>query len=84
MLKKPTKKKQKWRWMRYRKGDVSHNLMCAVQRWVHVNGGTSIVMGGIAIADRENQFVPGTKGKYEVRINVLGQKPRKKADAKQS
>lgn len=75
--KKP-KRKQKWRWMRYRKGDHAHNLTCAAQRWIHANGGTAVVLGGIGILDEENPFLEGTKGRYQVCVSALGTKPEKK------
>ena len=84
-MKKAKKHKHKWRWLRYRKGDVSHNLICAAQRWIHANGGTAVVIGGIGILDEENPFLEGTKGKYRVCIGALGIKPTKeKKDAKES
>lgn len=76
-MKKPKKRKRTWRWMRYRKGDVSHNLLCAAQRWIHANGGTAVVLGGIGLMDEENPFLDGTTGKYRVCIGALGLKPKR-------
>lgn len=73
-MKKP--RKQKWCWLRYRKHDLAHNVQVAMQRWIHANGGTAVVLGGIGLLDEENPFVPGTKGKYQVCVGALGVKPK--------
>jgi hypothetical protein len=65
-------KKRKWVWLRYRKRDLAHNVQVAVQRWIHANGGAAVVLGGIGLLDEENPFVPGSKGKYQVCVSVLG------------
>jgi hypothetical protein len=65
------KRKSKWKWMRYRKGDHAHNLVCAAQHWIHENGGTAIVIGGIGLIDQG-------KAKYQVCIGALGRMPKKK------
>lgn len=76
-MKKAKKKKPRWRWMRFRKGDHAHNLIAAAQHWIHANGGTAVVLGGIGVMDEENPFLEGTKGKYRVCIGALGQKPKR-------
>lgn len=78
---KPKKRKQNWRWLRYRKNDLAHNVLCAVQRWIHANGGTAVVLGGIGLMDEHNPFIPGTKGKYQVCVSALGVLPVKKEKA---
>lgn len=85
MTTKTKKRKQKWRWLRYRKGDHAHNLICAAQHWIHEHGGCAVVIGGIGILDEENPFLEATKGKFQVCIGALGTKPTKfkeKKDAK--
>lgn len=68
--------KQKWRWLRYRKGDHAHNLVCAAQHWIHENGGTAVVLGSIGIMDQGGC-------KYQVCIGALGRKPvKEKTDGK--
>ena len=57
------KRKPKWRWMRYRKNDLAHNVQCAVQRWVHANKGTAIVMGGRCIVTTAGRRVGAAKYK---------------------
>ncbi len=81
---KKTKRKPKWIWLRYRKNDLAHNVQVAVQRWIHANGGTAVVLGGIGLLDEERPFVPGTAGKYQVCVGALGKKPsppKKKVEA---
>lgn len=70
-MKKPKKRKQKWRWMRYRKNDLGHNVIVAVQRWVHANGGTAVVIGGIGVMDEGGN-------RYQVCVGALGVLPVKK------
>ena len=64
--------------MRYRKDDVSHNVLCAVQRWIHANGGTAVVLGGIGIMNEDNPFIAATKGRYRICVGALGLPPVKK------
>ncbi len=72
------KKKRKWIWLRYRKGDLAHNVMVAVQRWVHANGGTSVVMSGVQVVT-----FPGERPfNYRVAIHCTGLLPVKKEEAK--
>lgn len=72
--KKPTKKrKRKWEWLRYRKNDLAHNVQVAVQRWIHGNRGTAVVLGGIGIMHEGG-------GRYHVCVGALGKLPEKPAD----
>ena len=64
------KRKQKWRWLRYRKGDHAHNLLCAAQHWAHENGGTMVVEGPIGIMDQGG-------GRYQICVGALGVLPQK-------
>lgn len=68
---KPKKRKRKWNWLRYRKGDLAHNVQVAVQRWIHGNGGTAVVLGGIGIMDEGGH-------RYQVCVGALGIIPEKK------
>jgi hypothetical protein len=77
MAKAKKKRRAKWEWLRYRKGDHAHNLLCAAQRWIHANGGTALVLGSIGVMDENNPFVPGSKGKYQVCVGALGIKPKR-------
>ena len=82
MSKKPKKRRrQKWRWMRYRKGDTAHNLLCATQRWIHANGGTAVVIGSIGVMNEDNPFIAATKGRYRICVGALGMPPIKKEKA---
>jgi hypothetical protein len=72
---KAKKRKRPWRWLRYRKNDPAHNLLVAAQRWIHANGGTAVLIGGVGILDQANPFIPGTQGKYQVCVGVLGKIP---------
>lgn len=67
---KPKKRKQKWKWLRYRKGDLAHNVQAAVQRWIHANKGAAVVLGGIGIMDEGG-------GRYQVCVGALGLIPEK-------
>ena len=69
---KKTKRKRKWMWLRYRKGDHANNLVCAAQHWIHANGGTAIVIGSIGVMDQGGS-------RYQVCIGALGRLPQKKA-----
>ena len=66
------KTKRRWRWLKFRKGDHAHNLIVAAQRWIHANGGTAVVLGGIGLMDDPIEF------KYHVVISATGQKPKPK------
>ncbi len=79
------KRKHKWRWLRYRKGDHAHNMVCAAQHWIHQNGGTAVVIGGIGLLDQSYPFVPGSTGRFQVCVGALGvmPKPRKEKAAKE-
>jgi hypothetical protein len=70
---KPRRKRRtrKWVWLRYRKGDHAHNLVCAAQHWIHEQGGTAVVLGGIGLLDQGH-------GRYQVCIGALGIMPVKK------
>ena len=70
-MKKP--KKSKLRMLRFRKGDYEHNIHAAVQHWVHANGGTAIVTGGIEIQWSH----PLEAHKYKVALGVVGKPPEK-------
>ena len=72
---KKRKHRQKWTWLRYRKNDHAHNLLVAAQKWIHANGGTAVLLGGVGILNEENPLVPGTAGKYQVCIGALGRIP---------
>ncbi len=74
---KAKKRKPKWRWMRYRKDDLPHNIQVAVQRWVHANHGTAIVMGGVSLI----QMPDARPGSYYVAIGCLGKRPEKASGA---
>ena len=64
--------------MRYRKGDLAHNLMCAAQRYIHANKGTAVVMGPIQVIE-----MPYARpGSYTIGIACLGQKPTKREKEK--
>lgn len=66
--------KQKWSFLRYRKRDLAHNVFVAVQRWIHANKGTAVVMSGIDVQDwHEGEF------KYRVALSILGKRPEKSA-----
>ena len=67
------KKRRSWSWLRYRKNDVAHNVLVAVQRWIHANNGTAVVLGGIGVSP-----AAGVTGKYEVVIGALGIAPYKR------
>jgi hypothetical protein len=69
--KKKVKRKRKWTWLRYRKGDHAHNLFYAAQHWIHENGGTAVVLSGISLMDQG-------AGRYQVCIGALGKMPEKK------
>ena len=69
------KKKAKWKWLRYRKGDHAHNMVCAAQHWIHENGGTAIVLGRIGVMHEGNM-------KYQVCLSALGVAPTKKKETK--
>jgi hypothetical protein len=71
MMAKAKGRKRKWSWLRYRKGDHAHNLVCAAQHWIHENGGSAIVLGGIGLMDQGG-------GRYQVCIGALGKLPSKK------
>lgn len=67
------KTKRKWTWLRYRKKDHVHNLICAAQHWIHENGCTAVVLGGISLLDQGG-------GRYQVCLGVLGKKPEKRKE----
>jgi hypothetical protein len=69
-VKKPSK--HPFKMLRYRKNDLAHNVICAVQHWIHANGGNATVLGGIGLMDGETTY------KYYVTIGALGKKPEKK------
>jgi hypothetical protein len=66
---------RKTRWLRYRKGDLTHNVFVALQRWIHAHGGSAIVMGGV-----ETIVIPGDPDFiYHVGLRVTGKKPVKES-----
>lgn len=75
MAKAKKKRKAKWRWLRYRKGDQAHNLQCAAQQWIHSRGGTAVVLGPIGLLYQGG-------GKYQVCVGALGVMPDRSAKAK--
>lgn len=67
------KRKPKWKWLRYRKGDLAHNFMVAAQRYIHGNGGTATILGPIQIIQ-----MPGDNpAKFSLAMGCLGQRPTK-------
>lgn len=71
MAKAKKKRKAKWSWLRYRKGDHAHNLVCAAQHYIHENGGVAVVLGGIGLMDQGG-------GRYQLCVGALGRMPPKK------
>lgn len=71
-MKKAKKRKKKWRWLLYRKGDHAHNLTVAAQRWIHANGGTAVVLGGIGLLNEGSH-------RYQVCVGALGVLPKAKS-----
>lgn len=68
------KRKRKWNWLRYRKDDLAHNVQVAVQRWIHANGGTAVVMSGVQLV-----YMPDDREfAYRVAIQCTGRRPEKK------
>lgn len=65
------KKRSLFKMLRYRKSDVGHNLICAVQRWIHANSGNATILGGIGVRPT------GIDWRYDVVISVLGKQPKK-------
>lgn len=61
--------------MRYRKKDLSHNVLVAVSRWVKANGGKVIVIGGIGVMEHSEH-------KYSICVKVVGKKPTKSSKEK--
>lgn len=78
MATKTRKKKRNWRWLRFRKKDHSHNLLVAAQRWIHANGGTAIVLGGIGLMDGSLKY------SYNVVVSATGRKPQPKKNLQMS
>lgn len=68
------RKCQKWKWLRYRKRDHAHNLICAAQHYIHQNGGTAVVLGSIGLMDQGG-------GRYQLCIGALGEMPGKPKEA---
>jgi hypothetical protein len=68
------KRKRKWTWLRYRKNDLAHNVQVAVQRWVHANGGTAVMMSGVQLVT----FPGAPEFNYRVAIHCTGLQPVKK------
>jgi hypothetical protein len=66
-----TRKKPKWRVMRFRKNDPAHNLQTAVVHWIKANGGTAIVIGGIEV----QQWPGDGEFNYRVAVRATGKKP---------
>jgi len=56
--------------LRYRKNDLKHNVLVAVERWVKAGGGKLVVIGGVEIQDwREGA------GKFRVGVRCIGRPP---------
>jgi hypothetical protein len=75
-------RKRRWLWLRYRKGDVAHNLLVAAERYIHANGGTAVVLGGIKVIQMEPA---GCQLTYNLAIGFLGKNldpPRKEPEQK--
>jgi hypothetical protein len=66
------KSKRRWSWLRYRKGDHAHNLIVSVQRYIHANKGTALVLGGI-------ELIHVGPSRYKIAVPFLGIKPEKSA-----
>lgn len=66
------RRKSPWKWLRYRRGDVAHNLLVAAQRYIHANGGTAVVLGGIKII----KMPDANEHVYEIAVGFMGLKPR--------
>lgn len=62
--------KRKWTYLRYRKKDLAHNILVSVQRWIHANKGTAVVLGGIGLQEL-GEF------RYNIVIGATGRKPQK-------
>jgi hypothetical protein len=56
--------------LRYRKNDPDHNLLVAVQRWVHNRGGNLLVIGGVELQDWHEGA-----SKFKVAVRCLGKRP---------
>lgn len=63
--------------MRFRKNDPAHNLLAATQHWLRANGGYAVVIGGIGVLDEEHPLLESTRGKFQICVKCLGQKPTK-------
>lgn len=70
--KKASKRKSKWKWLRFRKNDHAHNLIVAAQRYIHGNKGSAVMLGGIGVMDRGPYC-------YSLVVDVTGKKPEKSA-----
>ncbi len=67
-----SKRKPKFRFLRFRKNDPEHNVHAAIQRWIHAKGGTALITGGIEVQDwGEGAW------KYRVALRVVGRPPKK-------
>lgn len=71
------RKKARYLPLRFRKADRAHNLQAAVQHWVHANGGSVSVIGGIEIITMPDE----APYKYRVAVGCLGRRPEKKPEA---
>ncbi len=72
------KKRKRTPWcLRYRKNDPGHNMLVSTQRWIHANGGTALLLGGIDIV----QLPEDNPLKYRVAVVAIGKKPSKKDKA---
>lgn len=68
---KKAKRKGRVLHMRFRKNDVAHNLLAAVQHYVKANGGSVLVIGGIyVIADTFD-----SESKFKIAVGCLGKRP---------
>lgn len=65
------RRRQKWEWLRYRKGDVAHNLLVAAQRYIHAHKGTAVVLGDIKLI----QMPSANPHCYELAVGFMGARP---------
>ena len=72
-----SKPKKRWkptfRMMRYRKHDPAHNMLVATQRYIHANGGSVTIIGGVEV----QQFGEGPNH-FRIAVRCLGTPPEKK------
>lgn len=69
--KKKTRKKPRYRVMRFRKNDPAHNLIAAAQRWLISKGCPPVIIGPIGLLPEGNPM------KFHVTVGALGRMPTK-------